>query len=106
MDEVAEALNSVYKAEPLIDRKVWSGLIKVIAETSKWVAWYNQERLHSAIDYRPPFEVRSEWINQSVPSGSTSPRQSPRLLRKLRRGASTKPPGLDISSVSPPSGRS
>ncbi|AZU02033.1 integrase core domain-containing protein [Brevibacterium linens] len=66
MDEVAEALNSVYKAEPLIDRKVWSGLIKVIAETSKWVAWYNQERLHSAIDYRPPFEVRSEWINQSA----------------------------------------
>ena len=60
---MAEALNSVYKAE-LIDRKVWSGLIEVMAETSKWVAWYNQERLHSAIGYRPPFEVRSEWINQ------------------------------------------
>ncbi|RCS99383.1 hypothetical protein CIK60_05180 [Brevibacterium aurantiacum] len=62
---MAEALNSVYKAE-LIDRKVWSGLIEVMAETSKWVAWYNQTRLHSAIDYRPPFEVHSEWINQSA----------------------------------------
>nr|WP_277600396.1 integrase core domain-containing protein [Brevibacterium aurantiacum] len=61
---MAEALNSVYKAE-LIDRKVWSGLIEVMAETSKWVAWYNQTRLHSAIGYRPPFEVHSEWINQS-----------------------------------------
>jgi putative transposase len=60
---MAEALNSVYKAE-LIDRKVWSGLIEVMAETSKWVAWYNQTRLHSAIDYRPPFEVHWEWINQ------------------------------------------
>ena len=62
---MAEALNSVYKAE-LIDRKVWSGLIEVMAETSKWVAWYNQTRLHSAIGYRPPFEVHSEWINQST----------------------------------------
>ncbi len=53
---MAEALNSVYKAE-LIDRHVWSGLIQVIAETSQWVAWYNQRRLHSAIDYRPPNEV-------------------------------------------------
>ena len=62
---MAEALNSVYKAE-LIDRKVWSGLIEVMAETSKWVAWYNQTRLHSAVGYRPPFEVHSEWINQSA----------------------------------------
>ncbi|WP_222064901.1 integrase core domain-containing protein, partial [Brevibacterium casei] len=61
---MAEALNSVYKAE-LIDRKGWSGLIEVMAETSKWVAWYNQSRLHSAINYRPPVEVHSEWINQS-----------------------------------------
>ncbi|WP_369415279.1 integrase core domain-containing protein [Brevibacterium permense] len=62
---MAEALNSVYKAE-LIGRKAWSGLIEVKAETSKWVAWYNQSRLHSAINYRPPVEVRSEWINQSA----------------------------------------
>ncbi|GAA1929999.1 hypothetical protein GCM10009689_06250 [Brevibacterium antiquum] len=62
---MAEALNSVYKAE-LIDRKVWSGLIEVMAETSKWVAWYNQTRLHSAIGYCPPIAVHSEWINQSA----------------------------------------
>jgi putative transposase len=62
---LAEALKSVYKAE-LIDRKVWSGLIEVMAETSKWVAWYNQTLLHSAIDYRPPVEVHSESINQSA----------------------------------------
>lgn len=61
---MAEALNSVYKAE-LIDRREWSGLIEVMAETSKWVSWYNQDRLHSAIAYRPPVEVHSEWINQS-----------------------------------------
>ena len=62
---MAEALNSVYKAE-LIDRRQWSGLVEVMAETSKWVAWYNQERLHSGNEYRPPFEVRAEWIDQDA----------------------------------------
>lgn len=62
---MAEALNSVYKAE-LIDWKVWSGLIEVMAETSKWVAWYNHTRLHSAIGYQPPLEDHSEWSTQSA----------------------------------------
>ncbi|MGO1175495.1 MAG: integrase core domain-containing protein [Brevibacterium aurantiacum] len=57
-------MNSVYKAE-LVDRKVWSGLIEVMAETSKWIGWYNGRRLHSAIGYRPPFEVHREWIEGS-----------------------------------------
>ncbi|SMY05465.1 IS3 family transposase [Brevibacterium antiquum] len=60
---MAEALNSVYKAE-LIDRREWSGLIDVMAETSKWIGWYNRRRLHSAIGYRPPFEVHREWIER------------------------------------------
>ncbi|MCO1340324.1 transposase, partial [Kocuria polaris] len=62
---MAEALNSVYKAE-LIDRHDWSGLIEVMAETSKWVAWYNQTRLHSSIGYRPPLEAHSEWFHQGA----------------------------------------
>ena len=49
---MAEALNSVYKAE-LIDRKQWSGQVEVMAETSRWVGWYNSQRLHSALGYRP-----------------------------------------------------
>lgn len=60
---MAEALNSVYKAE-LIDRRRRSGLIEVMAETSRWVAWYNQRWLQSGIGYRPPVEVHTEWINQ------------------------------------------
>ena len=62
---MAEALNSVYKAE-LIDRREWSGLIEVMAATSKWIGWYNRQRLHSAIGYRPPFEVQAEWTNQGA----------------------------------------
>ncbi|WP_193070973.1 integrase core domain-containing protein [Brevibacterium sp. FME37] len=68
---IAEVLNSVYNAE-LIDRKVWSGFIEVMAETSKWVAWYNQTRLHSAIGYRRPIDVHSEWSNQSATEPSAA----------------------------------
>ena len=59
VNAMAEALNSVYKAE-VIDRKTWSGLIEVMAETSKWVAWYHQQRLHSRNGYWPPVEVHDQ----------------------------------------------
>lgn len=62
---MAEALNSNYKGE-LIDRRSWSGLIEVMAETSKWVGWYNHTRLHSAIDYRPPREVHNEAVTRGL----------------------------------------
>lgn len=48
---MAEALNSVYKAE-LIDRRNWTELIDVMAATAEWVGWYNAVRLHSQIGYR------------------------------------------------------
>lgn len=59
---MAEALNSVYEAE-LIDRRAWSGLIEAMAETSKWIGWYNRQRPHSTIGYRPPFEIQAGWTN-------------------------------------------
>ncbi len=57
---MAEALNSVFKAE-LIDRRTWPALTDVIVETSKWIGWYNNRRLHSALGHRPPREVHQEW---------------------------------------------
>ena len=60
---MTEALNSVYKAE-LIDRKQWSGQGEVMAETSRWVGWYNSQRLHSALGYRSPAQVHQQWSEQ------------------------------------------
>ncbi|NKY14005.1 integrase core domain-containing protein, partial [Streptomyces somaliensis] len=31
---------------------------------SQWVTWYNEERLHSALDYVPPTEDEREWWRQ------------------------------------------
>lgn len=57
---MAEALNSVFKAE-LIDRRTWPSLTDVLVESSKWIGWYNNRRLHSSLGYRPPREVHQEW---------------------------------------------
>ena len=57
---MAEALNSLFKAE-LIDRRSWPSLADVLVESSKWIGWYNNRRLHSSLDYRPPREVHQEW---------------------------------------------
>jgi transposase InsO family protein len=62
---MAEALNSVYKAE-LIDRKQWSGQVEVMAETSRWVGWYNSQRLHSALEYKSPAQVHQQWTERTL----------------------------------------
>ncbi|AVZ38463.1 hypothetical protein CT688_02135 [Dietzia sp. JS16-p6b] len=49
---------ALYKTE-LIDLETtqrWTGYNEVERETADWVRWFNNERLHSAIDYRPPVE--------------------------------------------------
>ncbi|WP_017836703.1 integrase core domain-containing protein, partial [Dietzia sp. UCD-THP] len=33
-----------------------TGRNEVEHETADWVKWFNDERLHSAIEYRPPIE--------------------------------------------------
>jgi transposase InsO family protein len=34
----------------------WAGLRHVERETAEWVRWYNNERIHSSIDYMTPIE--------------------------------------------------
>lgn len=62
---MAEALNSVFKAE-LIDRRAWAALTDVIVETSKWVGWYNTRRLHSAVGYMPPVHAHRQLIDKQA----------------------------------------
>lgn len=53
-----ESTIGLYKTE-LIDfatTRRWSGRSDVERKTADWVRWFNDERPHSAIDYRPPVE--------------------------------------------------
>lgn len=62
---MAEALNSVFKAE-LIDRKSWSELIEVMSETAAWVSWYNSSRLHSSLGYTTPLEAHQSYAQEVI----------------------------------------
>ena len=59
---LAEALNSLYKAElirnrPRLDEHgPWEGIDDVELATAEWVHWYNTVRPHSAIGMRTPAE--------------------------------------------------
>ena len=59
---LAEALNSLYKAElirnrPRLDEHgPWEGIDDVELATAQWVHWYNTVRPHCAIGMRTPAE--------------------------------------------------
>src|SRR4051812_15378821 len=51
-----ESTIGLFKTE-LIDRqRSWTGRAAVERETAAWVHWFNTDRLHSSIGYRPPVE--------------------------------------------------
>ena len=59
---LAEALNSLYKAELIRNRRYlddhgpWQGIDDVEFATAEWVHWFNNTRPHSAIDMHAPIE--------------------------------------------------
>jgi transposase InsO family protein len=56
-----ESTIGLYKTE-LIDRqRSWTGRAQVERETAAWVHWFNTDRLHSAIGYRPPVEFENHY---------------------------------------------
>jgi len=62
---MAEALNGTFKAELIEMQGPWRDFGQVERAVSAWVTWYNDERLHSAIDYVPPVEYEQQyWATQ------------------------------------------
>ena len=53
---LAEAVNGLYKTE-LIYSQPWASLTEVEFATLNWVHWWNNERLHEALEYRTPAEI-------------------------------------------------
>jgi putative transposase len=54
-----ESTIGLYKTElilPYASTRNWSGVREVERETAEWVRWYNNERIHSSIDYMTPIE--------------------------------------------------
>jgi putative transposase len=58
----AEAVNSLYKKELINHEGPWQDAGHVTVATAEWVAWYNDDRLHSACGNIPPAEYENVWI--------------------------------------------
>jgi transposase InsO family protein len=61
---MAEALNGTFKAELIEMQGPWRDFDQVERAIFQWVTWYNEERLHSALDYVPPAEYERDWWRQ------------------------------------------
>jgi len=60
---LAESVNGLYKAE-VIHRQSWRSLEQVELATAEWVEWWNQRRLHTAIDDLPPVDYEARYHQQ------------------------------------------
>lgn len=59
---MAEALNGTFKAELIEIQGPWWDFTQVEHALFQRVTWYNEERLHSALNYVPPAEYeRDHW---------------------------------------------
>ena len=53
---MAEAFNSLYKAELVRNKGPWRGLDDLEIATVEYIDWYNNRRLHGELGHLPPVE--------------------------------------------------
>jgi putative transposase len=58
---LAETVNGLYKTELIRARGPWRTADQVELATAAWVAWWNEERLHSACGDIPPAEFEAAY---------------------------------------------
>ncbi|MFC6330911.1 IS3 family transposase, partial [Alloalcanivorax gelatiniphagus] len=65
---MAEALNSLYKAELVRNLGPWQSINDLEIATAEWVDWWNERRLHGELDQRPPAEIEGAYWATRQPS--------------------------------------
>ncbi|MHA7268735.1 integrase core domain-containing protein [Arthrobacter sp. HLT1-20] len=58
---MAEALNSLFKAELVRNKGPWTGINDLEIAVTEYIDWYNHRRLHSEIGYIPPVEAEANY---------------------------------------------
>jgi putative transposase len=72
---LAESTIGLYKTELVRRRGPWRGPDDLELATLEWVDWYNQRRLHSALDHVPPAEHEAAYDPTPptpTPTGTTA----------------------------------
>ncbi|WP_194238329.1 integrase core domain-containing protein [Streptomyces spongiae] len=79
---LAEAFNSLFKAELIRNKGPWTGITDVEVAVAEYIDWFNQRRLHGELGHITPPSTRPPTTSR------------PNLLRHSRKPAnsvSTKP---------------
>src|SRR3979411_72344 len=58
---LAESVNALYKKEVIVPEGPWNDAAEVTLATSRWIYWYNNERLHSWCGDVPPMEFEEAF---------------------------------------------
>lgn len=62
-----ESTIGLYKTELIhADGRVWASRQEVETATAAWVAWFNNQRLHSQLDYQTPIEFEEEYYRNQA----------------------------------------
>ena len=64
LNAMAEALNSLFKAELVRNHGPWRDVSHVEVAIAEWVDWYNHRRLHGEIGHVPPVEFEAVHAEQ------------------------------------------
>ena len=68
---LAETVNGLYKTELIYSRPVWETASTVELATMGWVNWWNTQRLHETLDYRPPADVEAAYTHPTTTAPAT-----------------------------------
>ncbi len=96
---LAEAVNSIFKAELIRNRGPWRGIEDLEIATVEYIDWFNHRRLHGELGMVPPVEYEHDHyrhhaapstVEAALPSlhstrGGTVAANSPSLADKLAR---------------------
>jgi len=69
---MAESQFALFKTELIKKRRPWRSVEQVELATLEWVWWFNNQRLHSELDYRTPTEVEAEYYAKKDPVLATA----------------------------------
>ena len=61
---LAESVIGLYKTEVINHIGPWKSKAQIEWETLKWVDWYNNKRLHSALNYSTPRQAEETYFNE------------------------------------------
>ena len=69
---MAEALNSIFKAELVRNKGPWYGIDDLEIATAEYIDWYNHRRLHGELNLVPPVEHEANNHHTTAPVSLTS----------------------------------